>query len=56
MVGKNIAARQQGCYVTDSDKSVNDRKIILTGLSDKAERKRDTKLLEMISNFSHSPF
>ncbi len=39
MADKNLAARQQRCYVTNSDCSVNDRVIILTRLSDRAGQK-----------------
>lgn len=60
MAGKNLFARQQRCYVTNSDCSVNDRVIILTRLSDRAGQKgnrveKDDKQVEEI-NFSNAPY
>lgn len=39
-VSEKLATKLQRCYATNSDDSVNDVVIILTGHSDKAGRKR----------------
>lgn len=55
-VGEKLATGQQRCYVTNSDYSVNDWIIILTGLSDRAERERATKLRMEENGRNQPPF
>lgn len=58
-VGEKLATGQQRCYVTNSEYSVNDCVIILTGLSDRAARERAAKLREIKMeeiSFTELPF